>query len=291
MKIYGHCRFSFFGQTDTGRAVGSVEDAQALLWNRERMAVRFHLLENLMLPSIRNQTDQGFEFVIVTSVEMPEAYQDRLDRAIGGMKNARIVRTGERDIGKALKAVMVEASDGREAPAVHFRIDDDDAVCTGYVDRLRAAAAGLRTTTLVTFPTGVLGFTDGDTARHRAFSKHSIAIGLARINAPADTRTPFQIQHRAYAQKNPVYADPTFPAYHYTRHTTNNTNGYDHTVHRSGGVVDIVAANSRKVHPEFAEGAVTTDEAERMIAEAFPFTDGPALRSIIAATLAPEALP
>lgn len=290
MKIYGHCRFSYFGQTDTGRAIETEADAKALLWNPERMAVRFHLLENLLLPSIRHQTDPDFQFVITTSNEMPDAYQARLDAAVAGMENTRIHRTSDTNIGRALKPVMVEASNGRQDPAVHFRIDDDDAVCVQYVERLRADAAGLRPGTMITYPTGVLGFTDGDTARHRAFNKHAIAIGLAIVKEPSDTRTPFQIQHRAYAQKNPVYADPTFPAYHYTRHTTNNTNGYDTTIHRSGGVVDIVAENSRKVHPEFADGAVTTDAAEAMIAEAFPYTDGAALRDVIARTLAPEVL-
>lgn len=291
MKIYGHCRFSYFGQTDTGKAVQTEEDAKALLWNAERMAVRFHLLENIMLPSMIAQTDQDFQFVITTSNEMPDIYQARLDEVVRLMPNARILRTSDTDIGRVLRPVMLEANNDRQDPAVHFRIDDDDAVCVSYIERLRACCAGLRPSTLITFPKGVLGHTDGDIARHRSFDKHSIAIGLALVKAASDNRSPFQIQHRAYAQKNPVYADPTFPAYHYTRHTTNNTNGYDQRIHRSGGVVDKVASNSMKVHPEFAQGEVSTPEAEAMITEAFPYTSGEELRAIIAATLTPEALP
>ncbi|MBN2906909.1 MAG: hypothetical protein JXJ18_09400 [Rhodobacteraceae bacterium] len=290
MKIYGHCRFSYFGPTDTGRAIACEQDAKALLWNAERMAVRFHLFENLMLPSIRAQTDQGFQFVVTTSNAMPDIYHARLDAAVEGMQNVRIVRTSDTNIGRALKSVMVEASNDRTDPAVHFRIDDDDALCVEYIARLRAAALGLRPSTMITFPTGVLGFTDGNAARHRAFNRHAIAIGLALVKEPADTRTPFQIQHRAYGQRNPVYADPTFPAYHYTRHTTNNTNGYDQVIHRSGGVVDVVARNSAKVHPEFAEGAVTTQEAEAMIAQAFPYTRAEDLRAVVQATLRPDLL-
>ena len=290
MKIYGHCRFSYFGRTDTGQAIVSEEDARRLLWNAERMAVRFHLFENLLLPSVRAQSDTDFQFVIITSNEMPDMYQVRLDAAIAGMQNIRIHRTSNTAIGRALEPIMIEASNGGEDMAVHFRLDDDDAVCVDYVARLREAAAGLRPTSMITFPKGVLGHTDGDRAVHRAFDKHAIAIGLALVNAPIDTRTPFQIQHRNYARKNPVYADPTSPAYHYTRHTTNNPNGYAQTIHRSGGVVDKVSQNSRKVHPEFSQGAVTTDEAEARLAEAFPYTSGPSLRRIIAATLRPEEL-
>lgn len=290
MKIFGHCRFSFFGQTDTGKHVQSFEDAQRLLWNPDRMAVRFHLFEQMMLPSIRHQTDPDFTFVVVTSHDMPDIYQARLDAATAGMQNLRILRAETRDIGHALKPVMVEASNDRRDPAVHFRIDDDDALSADYVARLRSTASGQRASTLISFSKGVLGFTDGDVARHRAFSKTAIAIGLAIVKAPADTRSIFQIQHRAYMQKNPHYIDPTFPAYHYTRHSTNNTNGYEKAVHLSGGVVDVIVKNSYAAHPEFAEGAVTTREADTAIASAFPWTDGPHLRDIIAQTQHPDRL-
>ncbi|MFV0490739.1 MAG: glycosyltransferase [Pseudorhodobacter sp.] len=290
MKIYGHCRFSYFGTSDTGKAVQTLDDAKALLWNAERMAVRFHLFEKLMLPSLRAQTDDGFQFVVTTSEEMPDIYQARLDTLIEGVPNCRILRTSSRNINFALRPIMREASDDHQAPAIHFRLDDDDALCTSYVERLRDCASGLRPSTMITFPRGILGHTDAGVARHRAFSKHGIAIGLALVKDAKGTRSPFGIQHRAYAQDNPVYCDPTFPAYHYTRHTTNNTNGYDQRIHKSGGVVDIVAQNSQKVHPEFAKGAVTTDEAEAMIAEAFPYTDGRQMRQIVAETYAPDRL-
>ena len=290
MKIFGHCRFSFFGQTDTGKHVQSVKDAQCLLWNPDRMAVRFHLLEQMMLPSIQHQTDPDFAFVIITSHDMPDIYQARLDTATASMPNVRILRAETRNIGHALKPVMVEASNDHRDPAVHFRIDDDDALSAEYVARLRDAAAGQRTSTLISFSSGVLGFTDGDVARHRAFSKVAIAIGLAIVKAPKSTRNIFQIQHRAYTRKNPHYIDPTFPAYHYTRHSTNNTNGYEKTIHRNGGVVDVIVKNSYAAHPEFAEGAVTTSEAETAITSAFPWTDGPRLREIIARTQYPGSL-
>lgn len=291
MKIYGFCRFSFFGQSDTGKHVQSIEDAHRLLWNPERMAVRFHLLENLMLPSIRHQDDQDFNFVILTSHDMPERYQARLDAAVSDMPNVRILRAETRNIGYALKPIVREASNDRQDASVHFRVDDDDALAVSYISRLRAAAKNLRPTTMISFSNGVLGFTDGDIARHRVSDKAAIAIGLAIIKHPDSVRNVFHIQHRNYMRTNPHYIDPTFSAYHYTRHSTNNTNGYDQTVHRSGGVVDIIAKNSYAAHPEFAEGAVTTEAAEAAIATAFPWTDGPRLRKMIAQTQYPDHLP
>ena len=71
MKTFGHCRFSYFGTSDTGRAIVDLDAARQLLWNPLRMAVRFHLFENLTLPSIINQSDQDFSFVIISSRQMP----------------------------------------------------------------------------------------------------------------------------------------------------------------------------------------------------------------------------
>ncbi|MEM9967109.1 MAG: glycosyltransferase [Pseudomonadota bacterium] len=289
-RIFGHCRFSYFGRTDTGRDVESLDHAKRLLWNKERMAVRFHLFEQITLPSIEYQTDVDFEFVITTSNEMPDVYQARLDDAVAHLSNVRVLRTSETQIGNALRDVMYEASESSINGSVHFRLDDDDALCVQYIERLRVAAAALQPRTMVTFSTGVLGHTEGDRAIHRTFEQHSIAIGLALVNAPGDLRTPFQIQHKAYGNSNPVFSDPTFTAFHYTRHTTNNTNGYEKVIHKDGGTVDIVSRNSLRAHPEFAEGAVTTDAAEARIAEAFPYTTGPQLRDVIKATLVPEEL-
>ena len=291
MKIYGHCRFSYFGQSDTGREVLTLEDAQAKLWNAQRMAVRFHLFERITLPSIRHQTDPDFTFVVTTSNEMPDAYQARLDALVADLPQVRVLRTSERRIRRALLPVMREASDDHSVPACHFRLDDDDAVSGDYVARLRAVAPHLPMDSAVSFGRGVMGYTDEGTARHVPFQKNGIAIGFALVKAPGGDRSPFAVQHIRYIAENPVFLDPTFPAYHYTRHSTNNTNGYDRAIHREGGVVEVIARNARKGRPEIAEGAVTTEAAEDAIAQAFPWTDGPRLRAAIAATLTPEALP
>lgn len=290
MNIYGVCRFSFFGRTDTGSSVGTEEDAHRLLWNEQRMAVRFHLFENLLLPSIWNQDDNNFKLIVLTSKDMPDPYQERLDRAVANVPTITVLRVATRDIGHALKPMMLEASNDRRDRAAYFRVDDDDALATCYIRKLRAIVEGLPNNTMISFPTGVMGFTDGDTARHREYSKTAIAIGLAVVKPPEATRNLFQIQHLRHFQKSPHYSDPTFPAYHYTRHSTNNTNGYDRPVHYGGGMIADISRKAREAHPEFAAGAATTETAEQMITDAFPWTDGPSLRAIVAATQYPERL-
>lgn len=291
MKTFGHCRFSYFGHSDTGRAIANLDAARALLWNDQRMAVRFHLFETITLPSIVHQTDPDFTFVVISSEQMPAVHRDRLAALVAGHANIRLLWTAKTDISKASRPILLEASnDGRDR-ALHFRLDDDDAVSVDFVQRLKQAATPLDPTAVISFPYGVMGYLDDGVARHREFRKHAIAIGYGIVKAPDDFRSPFLIQHRKYAEQHPGVTDSSFPAYHYTRHSTNNTNGYETVIHREGGVVDIVARNSRKAAPELAGETVATAEAEAIIAKAFPYTTGAELRSAIERTLDPGSLP
>lgn len=279
MQIWGHCRFSFFGRSDTGREIATPEDAYGKLWHPARMAVRFHLMESVLLPAIRAQTDPGFRFQITTSTQMPDFYQDRLDRVTADIPQLRILRSPHGDLNRALRRTMAEASGDGSEPSVHFRVDDDDAVSVDYVARLRGAALRVDPGGMVTFPTGLIGFLHQGIARHVTFQKHSIAIGLALVVAPGG-RNPFYIQHGVHATRVPSFTDPTFPAYHYTLHSANNTSGYGRLFHLDSGenrrIQKIMAQN-----PGFAEGEVTTPKAEAALAAAFPHVTGEALRHAI----------
>jgi hypothetical protein len=289
MKIWGHCRFSFFGLSDTGREIGSREDAFAKLWHPVRMAVRFHLLETILLPAIRAQTDPDFTFVITTSRIMPDAFHERLATVTADVPQVRILRTPHTDLSKALKSLMTEASVSNTEPSVHFRVDDDDAVSTDYVARLRKASNKVDPGGMITCPTGVVGFLDGDVARHAVFYKHSIAIGLALVTTARSPRQPFRIQHVRHSLGVPSYTDPTFPAYHYTLHSVNNTAGYGQLFH-----VDPTQRKRiqslLKQNKELAAGGVQTSKAGRALAAAFPHTTGEDLRAAIVRSGDPMAL-
>jgi hypothetical protein len=290
MKTFGHCRFSFYGHSDTGRDIADLDAAHALLWNSRRMAVRFHLFEHITLPSIVNQSDKDFTFVIIGSEQMPGVYRDRLETLVAGHTNIRLHWTDKTDISRASRPILLEASNDGRDPALHFRLDDDDAVAFDFVHRLKKAASPLEPTSVITFPQGVMGYLDNGVARHRAFRKFAIAIGYGIVKAPDDFRSPFLIQHKKYAEKHAAVIDESFPAYHYTRHSTNNTNGYSAVIHRDGGVVDIVAQNSRKAAPELTGDTVATPEAEAILRAAFPYTTGAALRAAIEQSLDPDTI-
>lgn len=290
MNVVGHCRFSYFGISDTGRAIGDLDKAMELLWNPQRMAVRFHLFENITLPSIRNQSDQDFQFVLIASEQMPAVFRDRLETLIEADKNIRILWTSNPSISKASRSLMLEASnDGRDR-ALHFRLDDDDGLAVDYIKQLKIAAQPLDAPSVISFTRGVIGYLDNGIARHQPFHKLGIAIGYGILKEPNDTTSPFHIQHRRYAEKYLGHRNDDFVAYHYTRHSTNNTNGYDQVIHKDGPAQDAIAVRARRKAPELVGATRATAETDAMLRSAFPFSDGASLRRVIEDTLNPSQL-
>lgn len=287
MNITGYCRFSWLGASDTGREIADVEAAQVKLWNAERMAIRFHLFEHLTLPCLAAQTDQDFRMVVVTSPEMPDIYHQRLEHVTAPHKFIEILNTAERHIAYAIRPIMLERLDGEEK-ATHFRLDDDDALASGYIARLREISPRLHARTAISFPRGVAGLTDGKAAKHAPMFKSFIAIGLAYVYNEKRLRDPFSMPHRQVVQRWASYIDPGLLAYHWSLHGANNTKGYDLPVADASperrGISRILNA-----HPHLADKD-SSPEVDAGIAEAFPFTDGPRLRQILLRTLEPENL-
>jgi len=280
MEIVGHCRFSWLGISDTGRELITKEDAQSILWDPIRMAVRFYLFEHVMLPSVRSQTDQNFRFVVLVSDDMPAQYIDRLEQLTAPDRNIEILRSSSRDIGPALRPLMNSVIE-TNPKSVHFRLDDDDALCSTYVEELRSIMIkhDLPVGSAISFPRGANCFLHNGQAKHCELYKSFIAIGLAFVNGETYRRNPFLVQHRKVGHRMPHYVDPRFMAYQRTLHTVNNTSGYDTDLYdnalNSPGIARIL-----RNHPEIATNCVTP-EVEQAINSAFPNTDGQSLRQAV----------
>ncbi|WP_431298480.1 glycosyltransferase [Tabrizicola sp. BL-A-41-H6] len=288
MQIFGHCRFSWFGISDTGRELTGIEDAHLRLWHPLRMAIRFHLFEHLMLPSLGAQTDQDFTLLVTVSEDMPEVFHLRLERVVVAYPFVRLNRTMSRDYAKLIAPFMRETTADGTIQSAHFRLDDDDAVPSSYIARLKRDADRVDTGGLVCYPSGVVGFLDGQQAKHgfRSISYH--AQGLARIAGPGVLRSPLHMQHRDMGNHVPSYVDPTFTGFHFTQHSVNNTLGYGEIVH-SGSDRRLVDRMTRN-NPDLSTGIVSPPRCDEAIAVAFPFTDGPGIRKMLEATTTPAQL-
>ncbi len=288
--ITGYCRFSWFGVSDTGREISDLETAKSTLWHPERMAVRFHLFEKITLPSIVSQTDQDFKLILLISDEFPDIYRDRLEKAVDGRNNIEISSTAQTDIGRALRQHIEESVDSADK-SLHFRIDDDDALSSCYISKLRhiKEQTNLAEGTAISFPKGVVSFLDQDVAKHAPYLKPYIAQGLAFVVGSTYRRNPFQVQHRRVGQRQPSYVDPTFCAFQYTLHGMNNTKGYkaDQTerLAQSRSPTRILRNN-----PNLVAGEVAHPDVEAQIASANFGSSSVTLRASLEETLAPRLL-
>ena len=290
MRIIGHCRFSWFGISDTGRAIEDIEMAQRILWHPERMAIRFHLFETVLLPSIAAQTDQDFELIVLVSDAMPQIYRDRLEDLVRPHATISILSTSQTEIKGALRSVMVNSV--ADAPqAVHFRIDDDDALSRIFVERLRHICRDdrLDVGTAISCPKGIVCFFHDGKPKHVEYFRPYVGAGLAFVAGEAYLRNPFQVQHLRVGKRQPNFVDPTFHAFQITQHGVNTTKGYDSLIHDTSEVSREVK-RFVKNNPELAEGAVVPTGFDDTIEAAFAPLTGPDLRRALGSTVDPKNL-
>lgn len=273
--IYGHIRFSFYGFTDTRERPDEDGAALARLYDETRMARRFFLFENLTLPSLLHQTDQGFKTVIMSSSVMPDRFKARLSAICAPLPGAVVEFSDETRGDYAFHRFMLESAGYKgRASSVHFRLDDDDALSTNYISRLRHVTRVLSPGTHVTFPTGVFLFParpDGPTGVSMVQQRFLTAIGLATVNGGGFQKNPYQMMHGNVWTRWPVVSDPTFFSHIRSQHFDNDT------VARQDKIIGALQRerNGRR-------GRRYAAEVQRALAQGFPWIDQETLDGLLA---------
>jgi hypothetical protein len=139
-QIVGVCRFSY---PATGGFRLSTQDAHKVtetLYAPDRLRRRFAIFESVCLPSLAAQTDPDFKLVTLVGDAMPIRWRRRLKSLRGKypfLDICAVEPTGP--LQATRRAFRVGAAE--DMPFVTgFRLDDDDAVATDYVERLRSVA-------------------------------------------------------------------------------------------------------------------------------------------------------
>lgn len=225
--IIGHIRFSYYGLTDTRLQPDAGDTALAALYDETRIARRFHLFENLTLPSLMAQTDQDFRILVMSSDVMPDAFKERLWLVASRLPQATVVFSRTRRSIHAYQRHMEDAlGPDRTAQPLHFRLDDDDALACSFIARLRLAARDMPPRTHFSFPKGILLFPtafDGNEGASIMINQYLTALGLAWISDADFLRPPFAMMHQKLWMDYPVVSDPGFPAYIRAMHFDNDT--------------------------------------------------------------------
>jgi hypothetical protein len=141
MQVIGLCRFSYPALGGFQVEHASIEERCAFLYSEERMQERFAHFETIMLPSIAQQTDPDFTFVIVIGDTLPKRFHDRLLDLTSPYPQIRIDARAPGPHRAVMQDVLNEARRDIAEPCLQFRHDDDDAIGLTFVASLREAAS------------------------------------------------------------------------------------------------------------------------------------------------------
>lgn len=185
LPIVGVCRFSYLGIGDwkafhaarKGRTFDEViAENRKTLFDDARMKERFSTFEKITLPSLAQQSDKHFRFIVLTSDELPDVYANRLKSLAAKHAFVHLVFA---PVGRAVTVFneIYESDFGlKPKDMLQFRLDDDDGVGRNYIARMREIGNGFHALDrgrafAVTFPNVLMvgRFKDKIVARHRHY--------------------------------------------------------------------------------------------------------------------------
>ncbi|MGB0799078.1 MAG: glycosyltransferase [Planktomarina sp.] len=160
MRLVFETKFSFLGKLSWRSEASRTPD---LLYNPDRLERRFQLFEQVMLPSIADQTDDDFELLIMTASTLPDAAKERLNDVVEqaiGADRAKILEFGPRRSWRLMWNYISEHY-ANEQQMVQVNLDDDDGLCVDYVEICKAEAARAMQSDFYGVPYRYLSFAQG----------------------------------------------------------------------------------------------------------------------------------
>ena len=144
--VAGFCRFSYLGKSDWSALrlrrpdEAEFQDRARLLFDDARLAARFAAFERICLPSILAQDDPRFVMVVITSPELPPHWMARLRDLCAQSETLHLEVVADRDLNRGLGPLLQDMTAMAGRNLIQFRLDDDDALSSDAVPRLRRLA-------------------------------------------------------------------------------------------------------------------------------------------------------
>lgn len=137
IQLLGLCRFSVPSRGAFQVTHDSIEARRAMLYDPARLAQRFAWLEQVALPGLRGQTDADFTLVVLLGEDFPEPWLGRMRALVAGLPQARLEFAPPGDHREVCAAAMRPHVEKRADWVVQFRLDDDDGLAFGFMQRVR----------------------------------------------------------------------------------------------------------------------------------------------------------
>ncbi len=230
-RCIGVMRFSVLTPTYYSERFDSLDAIAAHIFSPERMALRFHLFERLVLPSLLRQSDDGFDLVVLTAERLPPAHMDRLRALLDPVPHIHLKPVGTEKHYQLLKDGYNGIDPGDATHRILFRLDDDDAVDINYIRRLKWICRTLHKmhpkteTYAIAFNRGfyVRREEGGENEVFDAVERAPLSTGTALLAPVSYHRNPYRYNHRALPQHYNTYSDISVPAFIRTIHGDNKS--------------------------------------------------------------------
>lgn len=148
VQVQGICRWSYPaapGAFQKEPEAGDLAALRAQLYAPERLRLRLFFLEYVMLPALRAQSDPDFTLHLLMGDQLPGDVRARVLALIADVPQIRPHFEPEGQPHAEVCRKIMLAGREKEARAVaEFRLDDDDAVATDFVEFTRQSFAKLR---------------------------------------------------------------------------------------------------------------------------------------------------
>lgn len=229
-RIVGLVRFSYPALSGFAKLPDNIASIEAQLYDPARLERRFHLFENLTLPSLLAQTDDDFQTIFLIGNSFPAVARDRLQAAVAPLPGASIVALPPLFHYKATQRAFAMVRDDKASHLTGFRLDDDDALDRGFIARLRAIVRSLvphrppKRPLVVAANRGFfLKQSPGGNAVFDVIEKQPLGVGLAMTVAAGEDENVFRRNHRLVPQYYSIFSDADTPAFIRCVHVDNDS--------------------------------------------------------------------
>lgn len=231
-QIVGLIRFSYPAKGGFAKGFDSAEQAEAFLYEPARLERRFHLFEKMCLPALQAQGDGAFTLVILTGDTLPDSAKARLKGHLKTLADGRLVTLPTKPHYGAMKAALRQVAPGKASHRTSFRLDDDDALASDYIARLRARAEqvhalGQGQPVAIAFNRGLyVRLQDSGNEVFDAVERTPLSVGSALVAPIGQENNIYARNHRFLPQFFDTVSEAATPTWIRTIHADNDSDPF-----------------------------------------------------------------
>lgn len=146
VQVLGITRWSYPSHpADFRLTPDDLDEARAKLYAPHRLEHRLFLLDQVVLPALRRQSDPDFTLIFLMGNALPQPYRQRVLELLQGVPQVQPIFADEglsqQDL---VRRLMLRAREPEATAVAEFRLDDDDAVSLDFVADTRRIFSDVR---------------------------------------------------------------------------------------------------------------------------------------------------